>query len=301
MHGRAAPSRGLAVPTRCFALRFWPTRHPRPAPSLPRAFRSYLAHGTATDFMWQELHVPVPMTWEVYGDSRASFEDCFRMFNPLTRQAYDATVESWTAAVFTLLTLLPGHPEIAPELEAGSGAGSARQQPQQEEEGQQQQHGDSSISRTAAAAAPREAAVDGGGANASAGKAAEIASALKQHMQQEQQQAQASATEQQGATEAAAAAEGVQRMLGVRRGTVWQQRSVRTAQALTWLAVAGTGACVGDRCVSMMMKGCGGQRAGCLALAAARPGCAHLAWPASVRRQLASFFHQRRSQLPVPL
>ena len=29
---------------------------------------SYLAHGTATDYMFEELHVPLPYTWEIYGD-----------------------------------------------------------------------------------------------------------------------------------------------------------------------------------------------------------------------------------------
>lgn len=43
-------------------------------PVVVLCLRSYLAHGTATDYMWQELHVPVPMTWEVYGDQKAHFE-----------------------------------------------------------------------------------------------------------------------------------------------------------------------------------------------------------------------------------
>lgn len=33
---------------------------------------SYLAHGTATDYMFEELHVPLPFTWEIYGDEGAS-------------------------------------------------------------------------------------------------------------------------------------------------------------------------------------------------------------------------------------
>lgn len=31
----------------------------------------YLAHGTATDYMYEELHVPMPFTWEIYGDEGA--------------------------------------------------------------------------------------------------------------------------------------------------------------------------------------------------------------------------------------
>ncbi|KAL4531539.1 hypothetical protein Ndes2526B_g04350 [Nannochloris sp. 'desiccata'] len=75
----------------------------------------YLAHGTATDYMHDELGVGVVMTWEVYGDDDASFEDCFRMFNPLTKEGYTKVVNQWTAAVFALVAALPGHPAI-PEL-----------------------------------------------------------------------------------------------------------------------------------------------------------------------------------------
>lgn len=31
----------------------------------------YLAHGTATDYMYDALRVPISMTWEVYGDLSA--------------------------------------------------------------------------------------------------------------------------------------------------------------------------------------------------------------------------------------
>jgi len=75
----------------------------------------YLAHGTATDYMHDELGVGVVMTWEVYGDDDASFEDCFRMFNPLTKEGYVKVVDQWTAAVFAFVAALPGHPAV-PEL-----------------------------------------------------------------------------------------------------------------------------------------------------------------------------------------
>lgn len=54
---------------------------------LTRALLSagYLAHGTATDYMYEKLKVPLSFTWEIYGDSKADFHDCFRMFNPLKR------------------------------------------------------------------------------------------------------------------------------------------------------------------------------------------------------------------------
>ena len=49
----------------------------------------YLAHGTATDYMYERLKVPLSFTWEIYGDADAHFYDCFRMFNPVTREAFD--------------------------------------------------------------------------------------------------------------------------------------------------------------------------------------------------------------------
>ena len=35
--------------------------------------------------MYEKLKVPLSFTWEIYGDSKADFHDCFRMFNPLQR------------------------------------------------------------------------------------------------------------------------------------------------------------------------------------------------------------------------
>lgn len=46
----------------------------------------YLAHGTATDYMFQELGVPLAFTWEIYGDDKAGYSECFRMFNPSGKQ-----------------------------------------------------------------------------------------------------------------------------------------------------------------------------------------------------------------------
>jgi hypothetical protein len=75
----------------------------------------YLAHGTATDWMHAELKVPIAMTWEVYGDDAAPYHDCFRMFNPLTREALGRVTSAWAAAALGLLAALPGHPGV-PEL-----------------------------------------------------------------------------------------------------------------------------------------------------------------------------------------
>lgn len=76
----------------------------------------YLAHGTATDHMYLKVrdfrgshriflapgvderligsrnvqeNVPLSFTWEIYGDAKAHYLDCFRMFNPLTREHLD--------------------------------------------------------------------------------------------------------------------------------------------------------------------------------------------------------------------
>jgi hypothetical protein len=35
--------------------------------------------------MYEVLRVPMAFTWEIYGDEQATFDDCFRMFNPLTQ------------------------------------------------------------------------------------------------------------------------------------------------------------------------------------------------------------------------
>lgn len=73
----------------------------------------YLAHGTATDYMFDILKIPMSYTWEIYGDFAAAFNDCFRMFNPLTAPALEAVLQTWMQAIFTLLELLPTHPATA--------------------------------------------------------------------------------------------------------------------------------------------------------------------------------------------
>ena len=51
----------------------------------------YLAHGTATDYMFDVLHIPLPFTWEIYGDEKANNDDCFRMFNPVSRAVFEVS------------------------------------------------------------------------------------------------------------------------------------------------------------------------------------------------------------------
>jgi hypothetical protein len=72
----------------------------------------YLAHGTATDYMFEVLHVPVAMTWEIYGDDKADYDDCFRMFNPLTRAKYSDVIHRWSNAVLRTILLMEEHPSV---------------------------------------------------------------------------------------------------------------------------------------------------------------------------------------------
>eukprot|EP00958_Prasinococcus_capsulatus_P004159 scaffold388_cov380-Prasinococcus_capsulatus_cf.AAC.16 len=60
----------------------------------------YLAHGTTTDYFHVKLGTPLTFTWEIYGDLHANYRDCFRMFNPLSREIYEETVSSWTRALY---------------------------------------------------------------------------------------------------------------------------------------------------------------------------------------------------------
>lgn len=73
----------------------------------------YLAHGTATDYMYDVAGVPMSFTWEIFGDLDAAFADCFKMFNPIDSAAVEATISNWALAVITLVELLPNHPDIA--------------------------------------------------------------------------------------------------------------------------------------------------------------------------------------------
>ena len=73
----------------------------------------YLAHGTATDYMYEVLGVPLSFTWEIYGDLKADYTDCFRMFNPLSAAVLEAVVQNWASAVLRLVELMPLHPHMA--------------------------------------------------------------------------------------------------------------------------------------------------------------------------------------------
>ncbi|KXZ42457.1 hypothetical protein GPECTOR_145g748 [Gonium pectorale] len=85
----------------------------------------YLAHGTATDYMFEALHVPVAYTWEIYGDFKAHFDDCFRMFNPLDEEGFRAVLQRWHRAIFRLLELIPSHPALRDHKAWALGAASS--------------------------------------------------------------------------------------------------------------------------------------------------------------------------------
>ncbi|KAL0557377.1 hypothetical protein IC582_005914 [Cucumis melo] len=67
----------------------------------------YLAHGTATDFMFDKARVPMAFTFEIYGDEAASSKDCFRMFNPTDPNTFNRVLSDWSAAFFTIFKMGP--------------------------------------------------------------------------------------------------------------------------------------------------------------------------------------------------
>ncbi|KAJ7957962.1 Carboxypeptidase [Quillaja saponaria] len=67
----------------------------------------YLAHGTATDYMYDIVRVPMAFTFEIYGDGTASSKDCFKMFNPTDLSTFNRVLNEWSAAFFTIFKLGP--------------------------------------------------------------------------------------------------------------------------------------------------------------------------------------------------
>ncbi|XP_004500881.1 uncharacterized protein [Cicer arietinum] len=67
----------------------------------------YFAHGTATDFMYDVVRVPMAFTFEIYGDGTTSSRDCFKMFNPTDLASYNSVLNDWSAAFFTIFKLGP--------------------------------------------------------------------------------------------------------------------------------------------------------------------------------------------------
>ena len=73
----------------------------------------YLAHGTATDYVYLEGGARIAMTWEIYGDKTATYADCFKAFNPITGEAFHALLSTWSNAVFDMLLMVRDHPDFA--------------------------------------------------------------------------------------------------------------------------------------------------------------------------------------------
>ncbi|CAO2833749.1 unnamed protein product [Amaranthus hypochondriacus] len=67
----------------------------------------YLAHGTATDYIYEIAKVPLAFTFEIYGDESVSSKDCFKMFNPTDQTTFKRVLNDWSAAFFTIFKFGP--------------------------------------------------------------------------------------------------------------------------------------------------------------------------------------------------
>lgn len=65
----------------------------------------YLAHGTATDYMFDIARIPMAFTFEIYGDENVSSKDCFKMFNPVDHATFNRVLNDWSAAFFTMFNM----------------------------------------------------------------------------------------------------------------------------------------------------------------------------------------------------
>ncbi|PSS19872.1 Carboxypeptidase [Actinidia chinensis var. chinensis] len=65
----------------------------------------YLAHGTATDYMYDIARVPMAFTFEIYGDRTVSSKDCFKMFNPSDLTTFNGVLHDWSSAFFTMFNM----------------------------------------------------------------------------------------------------------------------------------------------------------------------------------------------------
>ncbi|KAL3638950.1 hypothetical protein CASFOL_016857 [Castilleja foliolosa] len=65
----------------------------------------YLAHGTATDYMFDVARVPMAYTFEIYGDPKASSRDCFKMFNPIDITSFNRVLNDWSAAFLKMFSI----------------------------------------------------------------------------------------------------------------------------------------------------------------------------------------------------
>ena len=65
-----------------------------------------LAHHTDTNCIHDVAGVPMSSIWEIFGDLKADFSDCFKTSNPIDQATVEATVANWAAAVLSLVELL---------------------------------------------------------------------------------------------------------------------------------------------------------------------------------------------------
>lgn len=65
----------------------------------------YLAHGTATDYMYDIARVPMAFTFEIYGDGTASAKDCFKMFNPIDLTTFNRVLNDWSGAFIAMFNM----------------------------------------------------------------------------------------------------------------------------------------------------------------------------------------------------
>lgn len=65
----------------------------------------YLAHGTVTDWMYEEAGVAFASTWEIFGDFKAPYEECFQMFNPITKEVRERKKGTLYNLVFGICSL----------------------------------------------------------------------------------------------------------------------------------------------------------------------------------------------------
>lgn len=60
--------------------------------------------GTAADYLYGTANVPFVHTWHVYNAPQAPKGDCFRRYNPTTKEGYERVVNNWAQAVFNFTT-----------------------------------------------------------------------------------------------------------------------------------------------------------------------------------------------------
>ncbi|KAK8551690.1 hypothetical protein V6N13_120136 [Hibiscus sabdariffa] len=67
----------------------------------------YLAHGTATDYMYDVVRVPMSFTFEIFAGDKTLEEDCFKMYNPVDQTTFERVLNQWCATLLALFKLGP--------------------------------------------------------------------------------------------------------------------------------------------------------------------------------------------------